>query len=61
MSRRKPRTGGAGIFDFTPDGDVQPAEIRDNPRRRKCQACNAPIGEPCRSAGRVMRGYHPTR
>lgn len=65
MTRRKQRTGGAGLFVFAPDGDVEPGEIRDNPRRRHCPTCNARIGDPCTRPtrrGRVpLTGYHPTR
>lgn len=64
MSRRKTRTGGVGIFDFTRDG-VQAAEIRDNPLRRECRYCRAGIGERCTRPtrrGRVpIHGYHATR
>lgn len=61
MSRRKPRTGGVGIFEFTPDGDVQPAEIRDNPLRRPCPYCHVAAGTACRVGQRTLRAYHPAR
>lgn len=65
--RRRGRSRDA-LFTWTPDaGDIQPSEVRDNPRTRRCQACKANPGEPCTRPGRghggrvPIDGYHDSR
>lgn len=65
MTRRRNRSNSAaGLFAWTPEGDVQPTEIVDNPRLRPCPACHAPAGQRCRtrtSRATPMADYHPAR
>ena len=65
MTRRRFRRGGTGLFAFTPDGDIQPGEVRDNPLLRECRSCHAAISQPCTRPGRGGRvpihGYHDAR
>lgn len=46
--RRKTGGSGPGLWNWTPDGDQRPQEVRDNPLLRRCPWCRAPIGESCR-------------
>jgi hypothetical protein len=61
------RNGGQrdGLFRWSPDGDVRPAETLDNPRVRDCPICRAPVTKACRMWRRgrmiMMNGYHSAR
>lgn len=66
MTRRCRCTQGrALLWQDTADGDMQPGEVRDNPRNRPCRWCHAAIGDPCtvrkRHGRRPMTGYHHAR
>lgn len=69
MRRRgKPRTGGDGLWKWTPSG-VERAEITNNPLRRPCLledgGCGAAVAQPCTRPGRGGRvpisTYHEAR
>lgn len=65
VSRGKPRTGGDGLWKWTPSG-IERAEITNNPYRRTCPYCHAAPGEQCTrpvrgGQRRPNRVPHPAR
>lgn len=61
MSKRA-KHGRDGLFGWKPGGDIEPGEIRSNPRHRECPKCHARRGQPCTDPrGRRLNGYHASR
>lgn len=68
MTRRAQHRGErpAGLFVFADPaaGDVEPDEVRDNPRTRPCPACGAAAAHPCVTRSRIrheLPDYHDAR
>lgn len=61
MTRRKPRSGGHGLFSWAPaDGVVPIGELLVNPTTVRCrwESCRATVGQPCGFNGRGGRRRH---
>lgn len=68
MNRRKPRSGGQGLFSWAPaSGEVAIGEVLANPLTVACRwpTCRAPAGDRCRRLGIGGRRHtcppHPCR